>query len=297
MKHSLVWTAAISALALCSLPVQAAVIYNYTNFSSTVGLTLVGNAAKATTSDGAVLRVTPSAASQQGAMYGTTPVTLGSNATFSTSFQFRFTSPGGIDPADGITFVLAASPSGLGSSGSGMGYSGVSNSVAIEFDTYNNYGAVSGEPNNSNHIAIDTNGSLQNLGAASVYGVTSCELSAGGSPQTTYASAGCMANGDLWTATITYNGSLLNVSVLDPAKGTTFLAISNYSINIASLLGTTNAYAGFTASTGGGQENHDIVKWQLDNTATLTSIPEPASLIMAGAGLLAVALRAAKRRS
>ncbi len=296
MRHSFLFTAVISGVSLCSFPAQAAVIFNYTNFSSTAGLTLAGNAGTTTTSDGTVLRVTPSAATQAGAAYGTTPVTLGSNATFSTSFQFRFTSPAGIDPADGITFVLAASPSGLGSSGIGMGYSGVANSVAIEFDTFNNYGSLAGEPNSSNHIAVDTNGSLQNLAASSVYGNASCGFTNGSPAQNTYTAAGCMSNGNLWTATITYNGSLLNVSVLDPAKGTTFLAISNYSINIASLLGTNNAYAGFTASTGSGQENHDIVNWRLDNTATLTTTPEPASLAIAGAGLLAVALFA-KRRS
>lgn len=295
MRHSLLLKSVISAATLCSFQAQAAVIFNYTNFSSTAGLTLAGNAATTTTSDGTVLRVTPSAGTQAGAVYSTTPVTLGSNATFSTSFQFRFTSPAGIDPADGITFVLSASPSGLGSTGIGMGYSGVPNSVAIEFDTFNNYGSLAGEPNSSNHIAVDTNGSLQNLAASSVYGNPSCGFTNGSPAQNTYTAAGCMSNGNLWTATITYNGSLLNVSVLDPAKGTTFSAISNYSISIASLLGTTNAYAGFTASTGSGQENHDIVKWQLDNTATLTSIPEPTSLIMAGAGLFAVALFAKRR--
>ncbi|MGH9639292.1 MAG: lectin-like domain-containing protein, partial [Bryobacteraceae bacterium] len=56
--------------------------------------------------------------------------TLGASDTFSTWFQFRFTDSGGIDPADGITFVLAASPTGLGGVGGAIGYQGVANSMA-----------------------------------------------------------------------------------------------------------------------------------------------------------------------
>jgi hypothetical protein len=82
-----------------------------------------------------VLRVTPAAGNQAGAVYTTSTFALGVNSTFSTQFQFRFTQPGGADPADGITFVLAKNSSGLGTLGYGMGYEGVADSVAIEFDT------------------------------------------------------------------------------------------------------------------------------------------------------------------
>jgi hypothetical protein len=55
-----------------------------------------------------------------------------------------------------------------------------------------------------------------------------------------------MSNGDLWTANISYNGSNLNVSLLDPAKGLAFNAITNYPINVVSFLGTNSAFVGFT---------------------------------------------------
>ncbi len=132
----------LTALALIasatSAPAWAGVVVNYPDFSSTAGITLVNNAATANTADGKVLRVVPAASSQSGAAYSTTPVKLGGGDTFSTVFQFRFTNAGGIDPADGITFVLAAAPGSLGSLGGGLGYQGVGNSVAVEFDTYNN---------------------------------------------------------------------------------------------------------------------------------------------------------------
>jgi len=259
---------------------RAAVLFSYSSFSSTVGLTLVGNSATKTTSDGAVMRLTPAAGSQAGAIYSTTAVPLGTNATFSTQFQFRFTNPGGVDPADGITFVIANSPGGLGASGNGMGYSGSSaNSLAIEFDTYNNSIAAGGlgqfaaEPNSSNHVAIDIGGVLTNTAPSNVYGDASCGFPTGDPAQNTYSVAGCMSNGDLWTVNISYNGSALTVTLSDPAEGTTFTALNAYAINIASILATNTAYVGFTASTGSGFENQDIVNWTFSNSSTISGTP------------------------
>ncbi len=104
---------AAAAAGVFALQSQAGVIINYPNFSSTAGLTLVGD----TTTTGGQLEVTPGAIGQSGAAYSTTAVTLGASDTFSTQFQFQFTNAGGVDPADGITFVLAQSPAGLGPGG------------------------------------------------------------------------------------------------------------------------------------------------------------------------------------
>src|SRR5689334_24914862 len=76
------------------LPAHATVV-SYKGFGDTSGLSLAGNAHVATTSDGQVMRLTSASPNQGGAAYSTVPVTLGTNATFSTTFQFRLTSPGG----------------------------------------------------------------------------------------------------------------------------------------------------------------------------------------------------------
>lgn len=294
----------LGAAALLVLPSQAAVLFTYNGFSSTTGLTLVGDAATASTSDGTVLRVTPAAGGQAGAAYSTTAVQLGANDTFSTTFEFRFTDPGGWDPADGITFVLAASPSGLGGAGIGMGYGGVSNSVAIEFDTYNN-GSV--DSNSSNHVAIDENGNIANGNSesdqslANVYGVSSCGFPTNGvPPQNNYLTPGCMSNGDLWSVTIGYDGTSLSASLWDMsgahAETSPFTAYTGTPINIASFLGTSQAFVGFTAGTGAGWENHDIINWTFANTATIGggTTPEPGTigLMLCGlAGLLGLKRR------
>ena len=265
-------------------PSQSAVLFNFTDFTGACGstLTCVGN----TTSTSPALRLTPATTGASGAGYSTTPVSLGANATFSTTFRFQFTQPGGIDPADGIVFVLAAASNGLGVSGGGIGYQGVGNSVGIEFDTYNN-----GSPDISdNHVAIDTNGVLTNTAAANPYGVGNCGFSA---------VFGCMSNGDIWSVTIGYDGVALTVQVQD-GNAAVQTVINAFPIDIASLLGTTSAVVGFTAATGSGYENQDIRSWQLANDITLavpptTGVPEPLSAALFGIGLIGVAAVRRKR--
>jgi hypothetical protein len=265
---------------------QAGVVINYSDFTGACGdgtLTCVGNAA----TSGSALRLTPATLGQAGAGYSTTAITLGTGATFSTSFQFRLSQAGGIDPADGITFVLAKATNGLGGAGGGIGYQGVPNSVAIEFDTYNN-----GEVGASNHIGLDRNGSLNSSPVGSPYGVSYCHLF-----DNSYLSDGCMSNGKVWSAFINYDGTTQKLNVSVQQQGLALIQlISDYSIDVGSFLGTNSAYVGFTAATGAGVQNHDILNWQLANDTSITpggnNVPEPASLaLLAAAGIAALGAR------
>ncbi|MCC7486365.1 MAG: hypothetical protein IT529_15440 [Burkholderiales bacterium] len=285
----------LAIMALCAAPAQALVV-SYNDFSDTTGLTLVGSAGTAVTGDGTILRLTRATFGQSGAAYSTTAVTLGTNATFSTTFRFRFTGAGGINPADGITFVLAASPNGLGGAGVGMGYTGVGNSVAIEFDTYNNagFGLGNNDGNSSNHVSVDTNGILQNLALHNVYGNASCGFPGGSPPQNNHLVPGCMSNGNIWTVVMGYDGTSLDVSLRD-GNSPFDVAIANFAIDIGSLLGANTAYVGFTSATGSGYLNHDILNWQFANTTELAGIPLPGTLALAAIGLAAIGFGRVRR--
>jgi len=290
MKHFFANAAVLAAITVAPAAAHATTV-TFPNFADTTGLTLVGSTATAVTGDGTVLRLTPAVDGESGAAYSTTPITLGAKDTFSTTFQFRITDPGGIAPADGITFVLAASPTGLGTGGGDLGYGGVPNSVAVEFDTFDNGGA---DGDSSNHVAIDVGGHIDDgtaLGDAdltNLYGVSSCGFGF---------SKGCLSNGDLWTATIGYNGADLTVKVFDPAEGTTFTAISAVALPVATDLGTSSAFAGFTAGTGAGNENQDIVNWSFSNTLSLAGVPEPATwaMMLMGFGGMGAAMRTRRK--
>ena len=198
--------------------------------------------------------------------------------------------------------MLAANPTGLGGLGVGMGYSGVTHSVAIEFDTYNNTGYSLGDDdgNSSNHVSIDTGGSLTNANLTNVYGNASCGFAGGTPSQNDYHAAGCMSNGDVWTATIGYDGSKLSLTLQDGTNAADVI-YAGVPIDIAAELGTSQAFVGFTSGTGAGWENHDILSWDFVNTTQLapppvSTVPEAGqtAMMLMGVGLLAALAR--KRR-
>jgi hypothetical protein len=241
---------------------------SYPNFLSTSGLNLVPYAVTTTGYLGQeVLRLTPAKMSQGGAAWSTNSVSFSSGAgTFSTFFQFQITNPSQ-PPADGIVFVLQTVSNGVGFNGGLIGYGGITPSVGIEFDTYLN---PEFDDPNDNHVGIDIGGSLVSLMTATPGGVANCTSPMG--------VASCMANGDLWSVWIDYDGANLVVAVADKSMTRPATNLISYPINLPCVLaggnpnGTncptpaTTAYVGFTSGTGTFYENHDIVDWTYTNT-------------------------------
>jgi hypothetical protein len=223
---------------------SAAIVINFQNFADCSTLQLNGNAA--CTSN--VLRVTPATFSQAGSAFSQLLIPLGPGNTFSTFFTFRMTGSGGSSDgdglgADGLTFTVQPNANTAGGAGGGIGYAGILNSVAIEFDTWNN-GVVLGDPD-GNHVGVDLNGSIASVATASV---------------------GTRMNNDaIWYAWVDYNGSVLELR-LNQANVRPAAPTLSHAVNLATVIGMNQAFVGFTSGTGAAFANHDILTWVFDNT-------------------------------
>ena len=116
---------------------------------------------------GPALRLTPSEARMRGAAWYPRQLEVGEG--FDTTFTFEISNPSfrcnNMDGVfkncrsrggDGFAFVIQADHLGaIGSPGLGMGYDGINNSIAIEFDTYFNYESL--DPY-ENHVSVHTRG-------------------------------------------------------------------------------------------------------------------------------------------
>jgi hypothetical protein len=263
-----------------TLPNAFGAAFTFSDFSNPLGLTLLGNAALAANR----LRITPAAENQVGAVWLNDRVDV--QGGFTTSFQFQITERGGYTPdwepgvvndgADGFTFTIQnQSPTAMGLYASGIGYYGITNSLAIEFDTWNNKPSYC-EPN-GNHVAV------QSLGAAGNQ-PEHCADPGGAFGNPTLGIAipqKDMSNGTIYDVTIKYQPGLLDVYFDNMANP--LLSVNVDLGNLLNLQGGRSAFIGFTSSTGGAFENHDIVKW------SYSDVPEPGTMLLAGLGMLAMA--------
>ncbi|MEJ5286738.1 MAG: hypothetical protein CH6_0211 [Candidatus Kapaibacterium sp.] len=233
--------------------------FAYDKFSPTPSLRLINNARLLDST----IRLSSSSPNQVGALWTShlVPVARG----FETSFKFRLSE--GFNPiqseqhfpgADGIAFVIQNhSPFAIGNIGGGIGYDGIPNSLAIEFDTYSNDSSQIenfGDPND-NHIAVLCNGINPN---------SSKHFPPYIRGQTTQIPP-IRTDGTIYYAKITYDNVNQRLSIwLDTSENFTTPRLVVEGLDISSELnldGGEGAYIGFTSATGNAYENHDLLAW------------------------------------
>src|SRR5262245_48840252 len=224
----------------------------FPDFSSTKSLNLLADARRS----GNALRLTPAKNDRHGAAWLATrqPVAGG----FETEFQFQLTNQGGLGKgADGLAFVLQNSGpdaiAGIGSSGgfaigNGTGdlnSSGIARSIAVFFDTYRN--EEEHDPSN-NYVAICTHGKVGEMQWPPARLAIIPKLKAN------------LKDKRVHLARITFEPPVMRV-FLDDLRSPVLTSTVDLS-TVVDAAGTT--FLGFTASTGGGYENHDLLRWSFN---------------------------------
>lgn len=246
---------ALAALAVSATSASSQVLFNHlgtapSKFGSGEAILLKGSARRTDQ----YLRLTPSARIQRGAAWLASKQDVSKG--FSTMFQFRITDPrseftpdvttstGG----DGFAFVIQnAGPGAIGYPGGALGYAGIPNSVAVEFDTWDNdeSGQDIVRDVNDNHVAVHTLGTETNTEFESdALGVTP------NVPE--------MTDGEVHTVRIEYVPGNLYVYMDDVA--TPILAVQLFLDEVLEL-DEGKAWVGFTSATWSAYENHDILNW------------------------------------
>ncbi|MGQ8365749.1 L-type lectin-domain containing protein [Glaciecola sp. 1036] len=260
-----------SLLVLATASANAGVISVQSSFSDVSDWQLNGTAAQ----NGNRLALT-STTWQSGTAFLTDAVNLSNDVSFSAFFQFEITNPTGtfdrgtdtLQGADGIAFVVQTNSNDVGSSGGGIGYAGVQNSVIVEFDTWNN-GAS--DNNSGNHVGINLNGSTSSVALA---------------PE-----ADPFNVGGIWSAWIDYDGvnDLLEVRWSDTGTRSALAGLS-YNVDLTGVLNNTNAFFGFTSGTGTAGGLHEILAYEFrdDFSPVVQEASAPATLGMLLLGGLAL---------
>lgn len=228
-------------LILCLLPLslmaQKHKVFKYDEFKVTKKLKLIGNAKFI---DGGI-RLTPATPWQRGACWYKEKVAIAKG--FTIEFQMKISkSDPSFGGADGIAFVIQNDPNklGLGEIGEGIGYCGLTNCLAVEFDTYDN------SEGSNNHIAIQCN----KKGKVSRYEKHRLAINHK-IPK---------LRGNVRKIKIIYKDERMKISI-DGKQ------VMNEAIDLAEKLNLAGgkAWVGFTAATAGAYSQQEIIYWKWDS--------------------------------
>lgn len=220
------------------------------NLQGTVGApTVAADVLTITTAEGGLSRTA----------WNATPITPG--RPFTATFRYAQSNNG--DPADGMTFAIHnAAPTAVGIGGGGLGYAGITPSVAFALNVFGS---------NTRGIALINNGAQQAPPYAAVTPVDLLNAQPGNEV----------------TVTLNYDGSNVSGSLVQGANSFT---IPSTPVNVGQLIGTTGLF-GFTGGTGGLNTAQTIDQFTFNQPA-LTTYAAPLTLVEAATATLAVAATA-----
>lgn len=272
------WTtlacAAVGALGAVTSQAHAE-IFSYTNFDTTPDVTWLGLANPV---GGAARLTSGSSTTGAGALWHNAPVTIAGG--FETSFTLRLSSGGGsVDTlgqagGDGMAFVIQGmGTTALGGAGGYLGYAGLTNSLAVEIDTWYNPGSFGDISSNS--VAFHSRGVLANSSRFGEGGLVQAAL------------PGDMIDNVERTFRLVYAQGQLALFVDNEVT-----PVITTSINLEQSLGLSNglAYVGFTGGTFAANADQDVVSW------SYTSVPAPGVMALAGMASLVLARRRSNAR-
>jgi Chitobiase/beta-hexosaminidase C-terminal domain/Legume lectin domain len=219
-----------SPVSTATYTINAANVINFPTGFAAGSLKYDGSAALS----GTAAQLTNGGTAQAGAAWFPTPVAI---STFTTDFDVQLPS----SVADGFTFAIQNAPKGtnsLGGNGGALGYQYINNSVAIGFNLYQS--GVS----NAETVCLYINGTQQ----TGVVDLTKTAIN--------------LHNGDVFLVHIVNNGTSLAVTITD--KTTAATTTASFAVNVASSVGSSTAYAGFTGSTGGMTAVQNILGWTMN---------------------------------
>jgi hypothetical protein len=243
MRRKLLYRAAvIAAFSIGALGARSASAqtFGYCDFSNVSTLTLNGSAVQSAD----LLSLTSDDTWTSGSAFVTTPLVWSSTTSFSTTFSFAL-EPSGTH-GEGISFIIQNDGvDALGGVGGGIGYGldgdltgGITPGLEIEFDTYFDIW----DPN-GNHVALTENGDDE-------------EHIAYATPSFT------MLGGGLLYAWIDYDAPSTELDVyLAQSASKPASPLLTTTVSIASIVGS-QAFVGFTASTGSQLNEQDIDDWE-----------------------------------
>ena len=208
-----------------------------------------------------VLRTTSGGGGEAGSIFTNTKVDL---TSFYTTFNFQFR-PGGNPIADGMTFTIQNNnPNALGGAGGGLGYQGIDHSAAVKFDAWTETSNHSSTGLYFNGVATNSNPPPPNVFVDLAGTPINFNGNAQVNPPHTY------------QVELSYSGTTLVETIRDlNLTGNNSVTHTYTGVNLATLIGSSQGYVGFTGGTGGATSIQEIQSWYgqfLNYTPALTAV-------------------------